>query len=115
MGKERRLPAEVFLQTAENSGQETQEGRTLQEDWPSGPRPRRKSKEVVTGALAQTQAGRAGDSFIQGQPRAETAELAGPAQARIRLGEDLLGLPPLGLGGQAGRELVRRILTWGGA
>lgn len=33
------------------------------------------------------------DSFIQGQPGAETAELAGPAQARLGAGRGFLQTP----------------------
>lgn len=53
--------------------------------------------QTVTGSLAQSQAVGGEDSFIQGQPRRETAELPGPAQAGCQGGEGISsGSLPLG-------------------
>ena len=110
MGRERSPLAEVFLQRAENAEQETWEGRTRKrigvQGQGQGERARGRSQ---AGWLKPRQAERKG-SFIQGQPRAEVAELAGPAQALSGLGGNFLGLPPPGLGE---REPVRRILIRG--
>lgn len=108
MGKERSPPAVVFLQRAANAEQETREGRTRKRIGVQGRGQGERAKGRSQAPwLKSRQAEREG-SFIQGQPRAEAAELAGPAQALSGRGGDFLGLPPPGAGraGTCGRILI---------